>query len=390
MWERESVEKKRILAVELLAFSGILFSLFGAQFEAMTLGIVILIYIRFHLRYLDKVGEGLTITKERSAERLHIGENSEWFLTFQNGKYPMKNAKLQLLLTDHIEPSEGDWSVNGSLVEWETDISLEKYENVTVTIPFRSIRRGKAKVVSVRLKIPHLFGYGETVLRYNSHLSHSKLIYPEIEKVSFQSLSPVFKSGEDLSSHSLFEDLTMPAGTREYRPGDTIQRLNWNAYAKTGELQTNVYERVTEEKMMILLNVSHGHAKNIEFEKLIRQAAFLVTEAHRNNRSIGLAVNVRTKGSPHFYFLPPEKGTSHSRKLLEMLSVLSIGDVTLPSHLVINQLNLMQLQANDVIHIGQMDQTSAGRLSKMSGRVWIITESGGTAVKWNDLQKNIQ
>lgn len=48
--------------------------------------------------------------------------------------------------------------------------------------------------------------------------------------------------GEIKLSHKLFEDPTRIAGVRDYRQGDSLNRIHWRASARTGALQTKIVE----------------------------------------------------------------------------------------------------------------------------------------------------
>ncbi|MDZ5712934.1 DUF58 domain-containing protein [Jeotgalibacillus haloalkalitolerans] len=378
MWLEARSSNRHILVLEVLTFiSGLLFFL-GSQFAVSAVFIIILIFIRFYLHYSQNAGSDLVLVDEEPVERLTVNDESEWSVVFKNGKYPLRNVSLTLGFTNHAVFMDHETEKAGNAIHWNGHLSLDQYEEVRISIPFEAIRRGKMKMVSCQLYVPHLFGYGYKILQYKGHFKQEKRIYPEIEKVNLLPVPASQKPGEEAASFSLYEDLTLPAGTREYRMGDTMQRINWSAFAKTGQLQTNLYEPVIEEKYMLILNVTYKHAKNIHFEKFIKQAAYIMTEAHRKNQPFGLCVNVRTKASPNFYFIAPDRGVSHTRRCLEMLSVLSLGDATLPVNVLLNQLAIMQVPATDYILIG--DIGSAERLLSLKGRVWTV--SGGATGIW--------
>ncbi|TFE00334.1 DUF58 domain-containing protein [Jeotgalibacillus salarius] len=387
MWLEVKSANRNINALGVISFLSGLFFFLGSQFAVSAACVLILIYIKLHLHYSEYAGSDLKFLQEDPPERLNVNDDSIWTIVFQNGRYPIRNVDLTLTFTDQADFLNEPSSKVGHTIQWTGSLSMDRYEEVQINIPFKAVRRGKLKMVSCQLIVPHLFGHGYKILQYKGHFKQEKRIYPEIERVKFSTVSPSQLPGGELAPYSLYEDLTMPSGTREYRSGDTMQRINWSAYAKTGQLQTNIYEPVIEEKSMVILNVAYGHSKNIHFENLIKQAAFMITEAHRNNRVIGLCVNIRTKESPNFYYIAPDRGISHSRKCLEILSILSIGDVTLPVNAMINQISLMQVRVTDTIYIGSLQPSV--NLTLLKGRVWVVSENGGGAVRWNQ-QTGIQ
>lgn len=384
MWLEARSSERHILFLEILTFiSGLLFFI-GSQFLVSTVFLMILVFIRLYLHYNRNAGSDLRLSGEETVERLTVDDESEWIVIFRNGKYPLRNVSLTLGFTDHGVFVNHDTERAGNTIQWNENVSLEQYEEVEIRIPFKAVRRGKMKMVTCQLYVPHLFGFGYKILQYKGHFHQEKRIYPEVERVDFSPVAANQQPGEEPAVYSLYEDLTLPAGTREYRTGDTMQRISWSAFARTGLLQTNLYEPVIEEKYMLVLNVTYMHGKNILFEKLIKQAAFIMTEAHRKNQPIGLCVNVRTKASPNFYFIAPNKGVSHARQCLEMLSILSVGDATLPVNVMLNQLAVMRVPVTDFIIIGEAG--SAERLHALKSRIWTV--SGGGTVEWK--QPNAQ
>ena len=51
--------------------------------------------------------------------------------------------------------------------------------------------------------------------------------------------------GEVVMTHRLFEDPTRIAGVRKYQNGDSLSRVHWRATARTGTLQSKVFEPST-------------------------------------------------------------------------------------------------------------------------------------------------
>src|SRR5699024_12843334 len=56
--------------------------------------------------------------------------------------------------------------------------------------------------------------------------------------------------------NALFSDPLMTNGTRGYIPEDSMRDIHWKASAKTGELQTRLYDKMTDRKST-RLNSSH-------------------------------------------------------------------------------------------------------------------------------------
>ena len=98
-------------------------------------------------------------------------------------------------------------------------------------------------------------------------------------------------------TYRIFEDPTRIAGVREYQPGDSLNRINWKATARTGELQSKVFEPSTVVGATILLDF---HRKSYprkhepyRSEIAVTTAASIANTIYHMNQQIGLISNGR-------------------------------------------------------------------------------------------------
>ena len=103
-------------------------------------------------------------------------------------------------------------------------------------------------------------------------------VYPEMAKIpqlEFPSASPF---GDKRVLRRLFEDPSRPIGVRDYQNTDEFRRVHWSATARTGRMQSKVYQPTAERVMSICLNTatSERHWEGIYpdvLEHLVRTAA---------------------------------------------------------------------------------------------------------------------
>ena len=167
--------------------------------------------------------------------------------------------------------------------------------------------------------------------RYNSDDFYISTVYPfnlfkryryiEIEDniVVFPSplkCSPdsIFMSDESEDDHSTKNSgsnfvETDVAGIRPYEEGDSIRRVHWKSSAKTGKLNTKLYEgEGTGTGRIIALDriVSAG------IEKGLSMASYVISESMKSGIPVGMLI--------HGTLIPPSAERAHKLKLLEMLA----------------------------------------------------------------------
>ncbi|HKS70206.1 MAG TPA: DUF58 domain-containing protein, partial [Ktedonobacterales bacterium] len=88
------------------------------------------------------------------------------------------------------------------------------------------------------------------------------LVHPIVAPLERFGLRPDAPFGERKSRRRLLEDPLRVIGTRDYVPGDEPRRIHWKATARTGALQSKVYEPSTRHTLAIFLDTrtfSHLH-----------------------------------------------------------------------------------------------------------------------------------
>lgn len=117
----------------------------------------------------------------------------------------------------------------------------------------------------------HVFGpltvrtgdpFGILTRELNTDLLATLLVHPIIAPLEHFGLEPSAPFGEMKSRRRVLEDPLRVAGVRAYAPGDEPRRIHWKATARTGELQSKVFEHSTRHTLAIFLDVrtfSHAH-----------------------------------------------------------------------------------------------------------------------------------
>ena len=123
------------------------------------------------------------------------------------------------------------------------------------------------------------------------------------------------------SRSSLYEDPFLFSGIRTYQLTDPMNRINWKAMARSGEMMVNTYASVRDLSCMIYLDVADKSIVKEEelVEESIRIAASLCRKMILCSQITGLSVNTDPPA-----FLEPGRG----RELLSRIEYLLTDDFT--------------------------------------------------------------
>jgi uncharacterized protein (DUF58 family) len=123
------------------------------------------------------------------------------------------------------------------------------------------------------------------------------LVYPDVVPLVGFDIASRRPIGEVRMTHRLFEDPTRIAGVRAYQSGDPFNRVHWRATARTGTLQSKIYEPSTVAGATILLDF---HEKSfaaadepVRSELAVTAAASLAGALQQMGQQVGLITNGR-------------------------------------------------------------------------------------------------
>jgi uncharacterized protein (DUF58 family) len=102
---------------------------------------------------------------------------------------------------------------------------------------------------------------------------------------------------------------------RNYQEGDPKKLINWKATAKMGILKVN--ERALEQPRVFIIDLSDVSRENLEHN--LSCATYLTINLVNRGYLVGL------KGLD--VFIPPQSGSAHLKKLLEVLALYALDEV---------------------------------------------------------------
>ena len=270
---------------------------------------------------------GVSYRRFLGASHLAFGEESTLTVEFINAKllplawlvardeYPPGVT----LLTGTVEAAQGTrraWLTNLVALRW--------YERVRRIYHIRGERRGLYHFGPAEIVSGDMFGFRRQLMRVPG--SDDLIVYPKIVPLEQLGLPAGRPVGEWLAPRRLMEDPLRFAMTRDYVPGDNPRYLHWKATARTGRLQTKVFDPSATLSLMLAVDVQTASgAYEYEpdaLEYIISAAASLSMQALDERHSVGLCANGIQEGQRGWVQVRPGQHLEQLHQLLTALACL--------------------------------------------------------------------
>jgi len=246
-------------------------------------------------RFLARTwAENLSAVRECSRVSVNVGDTVAVVITVENsGRLMIPWVLVEDLLPRHaLIPPPPRLGVQGRRLQLAM---LRARGRKTLLYQLECRQRGYFQIGPLMMETGDLFGLHR---RYRVVTEpHFLLVYPEVlalEGFDVASRRPI---GEVRMTYRLYEDPTRIAGVRRYEPGDPLNRVNWRATARTGELHSKVYEPSTVAGVTLVLDF-HQEAyrprdRMVRSELGVTAAASLANAVYEMNQQVGLVTNGR-------------------------------------------------------------------------------------------------
>lgn len=246
--------------------------------------------------------KGLNVRVRFSYPNIFEGESSTLEETVTNDKrLPVLAVSVRLAFDRNLE------FVKAS--KENTGISDQTYKrDIFSLLPKQKIRRKLSFVGKKRgyytIKNADVSGYDYFLNKgyYTSFPQDAYLyVYPKLIDTSRIRLISRSISGMMISKSKLYPDPFEFSGIREYRKEDPMNRINWKASARTGELMVNQFDSTTEYNVTILLDLEDSYIMKYEelIEESIRICAGLCAQLLQAKMPVRVIANgeIRTEDS---------------------------------------------------------------------------------------------
>ncbi|HET9199369.1 MAG TPA: DUF58 domain-containing protein [Dehalococcoidia bacterium] len=248
---------------------------------------------------------------------------------------------------------------------------LSWYQQVTWDYELECRERGYYKIGPTRLRSGDLFGFFRR--ESQEEAGSDVLVLPRMYDIGPLDLKPARPSGELKGIQPLVEDPLRPAGVRDYRPGDSVRRLEWKATARRQTLQSRVYEPAGSLELLVALNINtlekswEGYDP-VLLERAISVAASVARDSLDARLATGLVANGSYPGADRPLRVPPARSLEQLPRILEALAVISPLTLTSLTQMLDEQRRLLPAGCSVVLVTALMDEDLAAGLMTLAAR----------------------
>ena len=334
-----------------------LFGLLDSLSFLVYIGIFLLILNGAASVYVKFVDQHIDIKNESNKIRCYPGDEGEIKISVaQKGLLPILGGKLIVVYDRTIDINKTghtDYTGTGTV---EIPLRLLSFEEKRITLPFKAMHRGVARIRTIKMEFPNIFGFGQITLRYNPLYKTEIIIYPSLKQVDYLDIMKPNKKGEHETKHSIFEQPILPIGTRDYEQGDPFNRIHWKASAREGKLQTKIVEQVSELSWLVIMNAKAEYKRDYEnIEDYLKYAAYISKYATELNIPFEIYINIPARNAIPFYHLPLGSGKSHYIHALETLARFERHGMTTSYQRMLSYIDRRQKPLY-IIHMGELTE----------------------------------
>jgi len=342
---------------------------------------------------------GLTYTRSMSATRAFYGDEVDVTLQVTNAK-PLPITRLEV--ADNI-------TANVRI----TNRTLERTDQPHTRVLRSLFSVGMYERVHYRYRVTcrdrgwHHFGpamltatdpLGLVTRREASTRSDGFLVYPRVVPITELIVPARQPFGDFTPQQSLIEDPMRMAGVRQYVPGDSPKRIHWRATARTGALQTRVYEPSASPVAAVFLDtITFSHLwegqNSALLELAVTTAASLASQLVEGRFQVGLYANAPIPRRARAIRVPPGRRPGQLTRILEDLAMLVPAFGERIERMVVDELARLPWGSTVVIitcRVTEGMQRSLIRLGRNSGtKRFVIVAIGDNPILVPELRRRI-
>lgn len=164
-------------------------------------------------------------------------------------------------------------------------------------------------------------------------------VYPYKRDVSRFEILYRRMQGELLAVRCMEEDPFAFRGMREYRPTDSMRRINWKSTAKTGKMLVNIYDSSFSQEICIVLNgTCRQEGKKRELQEMaVSIASSVAQDLLQKGIPVSLRSNITDKLHGEEVCCEAGMGGSQQMTMDRKLALADLKNVTIPFEETVRQ-----------------------------------------------------
>ncbi len=206
---------------------------------------------------------------------------------------------------------------------------LKSYQKTVRRWKVKCLKRGVYTTKNVTLLSGDPLGIGTNskAVPVNTTLT----VYPSVIDFEQLFIQSNYLQGDTIVKRWVVDDPFMVSGTREYTPGDPVNRIHWSATARAGKLMVKKNDYTAQPALTVVLNIQsieneyHGTVDKDIIELGIKVAATMFDRALKNGVPVRFASNGCVSSEPdNMIFTAESSGMEHVRGLMSILARLEL------------------------------------------------------------------
>ncbi len=254
----------------------------------------LLIVFRLSRFYADRWAESVTVERQVTSSELEIGESIAVGIKLSNNTgYFIPWLFVEDLLSTRVT-SQPNRALEISGYPAKLYFFRSK-QTALMTYKIKAMRRGYFQLGPTILETGDLLG-----LHRNYRVAsepHYILVLPKLIPLQGMNISSRRPMGDLHVNDRVMEDPTQMVGIREYRAGDSLNRIHWRATARTGKLHTRIFQPTCIQGAMLVLDMHSAtnpdRNEPVRTDLAVTMAASLAHTLYLMNQPFGLISNGR-------------------------------------------------------------------------------------------------
>ncbi len=324
-----------------------------------------------------------------SASRAFIDEEVKFTVQVTNRKFlPLPWVQITDEIPMQLRPLQGHTiqAPHPRRVALTSAFSMSWYHRITRTYTLRCEHRGHFYLGPTRIRSGDIFGMAtqEKDMERDLYLT----VYPRVLPLVAARLPSWEPYGNLRVPRTLVEDLTRPVGSREYMVGDSLRHVDWKSTARTGRLQTRIFDSSATANLVLFLG-----ARTIEPPLLgsiphLLELSVLTTTAMANyalsyGHPVGVYVNQTSPITSQLLQVHPSRHQEQLTRILEVMAQVHPDESVSMAALLLERARSLPWGTSIVVVTAVPDEATMITLARLRRAGWgvALVHIGGGPTK---------